>query len=82
MIGAATLAPYGVFGVGHAALATADVVTMRRGDFHSPSDALLVGWIGMAAFAVHGVALIVATRSYWLLTRSGPGRVGSRPAAP
>ncbi|MFB7089336.1 hypothetical protein [Streptomyces sp. NPDC056296] len=70
LIGAATLAPYGVFGVGYAALATAGVVTMRRGDFHSSSDALLVGWIGMAAFAVYGVALIVATRSYWLRTRS------------
>ncbi|MFD5004105.1 hypothetical protein ACFWMV_14455 [Streptomyces mutabilis] len=70
LIGAATLAPYGVFGVGYAALATAGVVTMRRGDFPSSSDALLVGWIGMAAFAVYGVALIVAIRSYWLRTRS------------
>ncbi|MEW2077124.1 hypothetical protein AB0941_26405 [Streptomyces sp. NPDC013433] len=72
LIGAATLAPYGVLGVGYAALATAGVVTMRRGDFHSSSDALLVGWIGMTAFAVHGVALIVATRSYWLRTRPLP----------
>ncbi|WP_369179589.1 hypothetical protein [Streptomyces mutabilis] len=54
LIGAATLAPYGVFGVGYAALTTAGVVTMRRGDFPSSSDALLVGWIGMAAFAVPG----------------------------
>ncbi|MFV2117453.1 hypothetical protein ACE14D_03015 [Streptomyces sp. Act-28] len=69
LIGAATLAPYGVLGVGYAALATADVVTMRRGDFHSSNDALLVGWIGMVAFAVYGVALIVAARSYWLRTR-------------
>jgi hypothetical protein len=72
LIGAATLAPYGVLGVGYAALATAGVVTMRRGDFHSSSDALLVGWIGMTAFAVHGVALIVAARSYWLRTRPIP----------
>ncbi|MFC8368419.1 hypothetical protein [Streptomyces sp. NPDC057238] len=70
LIGAATLAPYGVFGVGYVTLATAGVVTMRRGDFHSSSDALLVAWIGMAAFAVYGVALIVAARSYWLRTRS------------
>lgn len=70
LIGAATLAPYGVFGVGYAALATAGVVTMGRGDFPSASDALLVGWIGLAAFAVYGVALIVATRSYWLRSRS------------
>lgn len=70
LTGAATLAPYGVFGVGYVTLATAGVVTMRRGDFHSSSDALLVAWIGMAAFAVYGVALIVASRSYWLRTRS------------
>ncbi|MFD9539644.1 hypothetical protein [Streptomyces sp. NPDC060022] len=70
LIGAATLAPYGVFGVGYVALATADVVTMRRGDFHSSSDALLVAWIGMTAFAVYGVALIVAARSYWLRAHS------------
>ncbi|MEU0254571.1 hypothetical protein ABZ299_19110 [Streptomyces sp. NPDC006184] len=70
MIGAATLAPYGVFGVGYVTLATAGMVTMRRGDFHSSSDALLVAWIGMAAFAVYGVALIVAARSYWLRTHS------------
>ncbi|WP_267815110.1 hypothetical protein [Streptomyces sp. H27-H1] len=66
LMGAATLAPYGVFGIGYSALATAGVVTMRRGDFHSPADALLVTWIGMAAFAVYGLALTVAARSYWI----------------
>lgn len=35
LIGAATLAPYGVLGLGYMALATMDVVTIRRGDFHS-----------------------------------------------
>ncbi|MFJ4950228.1 hypothetical protein [Streptomyces sp. NPDC088760] len=70
LIGAATLAPYGVFGVGYLTLATAGMVTMRRGDFHSSSDALLVAWIGLAAFAVYGIALIVAARSYWLRTHS------------
>ncbi|WP_405420259.1 hypothetical protein [Streptomyces erythrochromogenes] len=69
LLGAATLAPYGVVGVGYLALAAAGVVTMRRGDFHSSGDALLVGWIGMVAFAVYGIALIVAARSYWLRTR-------------
>ncbi|MFF4448376.1 hypothetical protein [Streptomyces sp. NPDC001502] len=69
LLGAATLAPYGVLGVGYLVLATAGVVTMRRGDFHSSGDALLVGWIGMAAFAVYGIALTVAARSYWLRTR-------------
>jgi hypothetical protein len=41
---------------------------MPRGDFHSPSDALLVAWIGLSAFAVYGVALAVAARSYWIRT--------------
>lgn len=69
LLGAATLAPYGVVGVGYLALATAGVVTMRRGDFHSSGDALLVSWIGMVAFAVYGIALAIAARSYWLRTR-------------
>ncbi|MFC7220140.1 hypothetical protein ACFQLX_18515 [Streptomyces polyrhachis] len=69
LLGAATLAPYGVVGVGYLALATAGLVTMRLGDFHSSGDALLVGWIGMGAFAVYGIALTIAVRSYWLRTR-------------
>lgn len=69
LLGAATLAPYGIVGGGYLALATAGVVTMRRGDFHSSPDALLVGWVGMIAFAVYGVALTIAARSYWLRTR-------------
>ncbi|MFE6912257.1 hypothetical protein [Streptomyces erythrochromogenes] len=69
LLGAATLAPYGVMGIGYLALATAGAVTMRHGDFHSSGDALLVGWIGVIAFAVYGVALTIAARSYWLRTR-------------
>ncbi|MFD5326220.1 hypothetical protein [Streptomyces sp. NPDC127092] len=69
LLGAATLAPYGIVGIGYLLLATSGAVTMRPGDFHSPDDALLVGWIGMVAFAVYGVALTVAARSYWLRTR-------------
>ncbi|MFE9104288.1 hypothetical protein [Actinomadura geliboluensis] len=68
VLGAATLAPYGVVGMGYTTLATAGIVTMRRGDLHTAADALLVGWIGMVAFAVYGVALTVATRSYWRRT--------------
>lgn len=73
LLGAATLAPYGVVGIGYLALVTAGVVTMRRGDFHSSEDALLVGWIGMVAFAVYGIALTIAARSYWLRTRPPAG---------
>ncbi|WP_234392960.1 hypothetical protein [Streptomyces pactum] len=72
LIGAATLAPYGVFGLGYLTLATTGVVTMRRGDFPSPADALLVAWIGMIAFAAYGIALAVAARSYWSRTRPLP----------
>ncbi|MFE1949858.1 hypothetical protein ACFW9D_05250 [Streptomyces sp. NPDC059524] len=69
LLGAATLAPYGAVGIGYLTLATTGVVTMRRGDFHSTQDALLVAWIGITAFAVYGTALAVAARSYWLRTR-------------
>lgn len=68
LIGAATLVPYGVLGLGYAALATMGVVTMRSGDFHSPQDALVVTWIGMVAFAGYGCALAVAARSYGMRT--------------
>ncbi len=70
LLGAATLAPYGVVGTGYLALVTAGAVTMGRGDFPSEGDALLVGWTGITAFAVYGVALAVAARSYWLRTRT------------
>ncbi|WP_244943289.1 hypothetical protein [Streptomyces inhibens] len=69
LIGAATLAPYGLIGTGYTALATAGVVPVRRGDFRSSSDVLLVSWIGFGAFALYGGALILAARSYWLRTR-------------
>jgi hypothetical protein len=69
VLGSATLAPYGVAGIGYVALATAGAVTIPRGDFHTSADALLVSWIGLSAFGVYGIALIVAARSYWLRTR-------------
>ncbi|WP_406200803.1 hypothetical protein OH807_20290 [Kitasatospora sp. NBC_01560] len=69
LLGAATLAPYGIVGLGYAALATTGVLTVPRGDFPTEADVLLVAWIGLGAFAVHGVALAVATRSYWRRTR-------------
>ncbi|WP_329238723.1 hypothetical protein OG417_36335 [Actinoallomurus sp. NBC_01490] len=75
LLGAATLAPYGIAGVGYAALGTAGVVTVPRGDFPTSADALVVSWIGLGAFGLYGVALAVAARSYWLRTR------GDRPVA-
>ncbi|MEU6232259.1 hypothetical protein [Kitasatospora sp. NPDC047058] len=65
LLGAATLAPYGIFGIGYAGLATMGVVTVQRGSFPTEADVLLVCWIGLGAFAVFGVALAVAARSYW-----------------
>ncbi|WP_330328394.1 hypothetical protein OHS33_00710 [Streptomyces sp. NBC_00536] len=73
LLGAATLAPYGVLGVGYLALATAGRVTVRLGDFHTLRDVLLVGWIGFLSFAVYGIALTIAARSYWLRTRPDAG---------
>ncbi|WP_254875591.1 hypothetical protein [Streptomyces sp. CAI 127] len=83
LLGAATLAPYGVVGIGYLALVTGGAVTMGRGDFPSEGDALLVAWIGITAFAVHGIALVVAARSYWLRTRPVrlPMATGSTPGS-
>ncbi|MEU3395638.1 hypothetical protein [Streptomyces filamentosus] len=74
LLGAATLAPYGVLGLGYCALATAGVVTMPPGDFANSRDVLLAAWPGMIAFGGYGVALAVAARAYWLRTR--PGALG------
>ncbi|CAN3981714.1 hypothetical protein [Kitasatospora purpeofusca] len=68
VLGAATLAPYGVVGLGWTVLAAAGVVEVPRGDFPTPADTLLVARIGLGAFAVYGVALAVAARSYWRRT--------------
>ncbi|MFD7903801.1 hypothetical protein ACFVSN_14905 [Kitasatospora sp. NPDC057904] len=68
LIGAGTLAPYGLLGVGYLSLCTVGVTTIRTGDLPTPDDALMVGWVGMSAFAVYGVALAVAVRSYWRRT--------------
>ncbi|MGH8879897.1 MAG: hypothetical protein ACRD0P_21525 [Stackebrandtia sp.] len=70
LIGAASLAPYGIVGLGYVALASIGVVRMRRGDFSTSEDALLVGWIGLVAFAGYGICLTVAAYSYWRRTRS------------
>ncbi|MGI5230482.1 hypothetical protein [Actinoallomurus sp. CA-142502] len=78
LLGAATLAPYGIAGVGYAALGTAGVVTVPRGDFPSSADALLVSWIGLGAFGLYGVALALTARSYWLRTRDVRRRPGGR----
>jgi D-alanyl-D-alanine dipeptidase len=69
LIGAATLTPYGVLGLGYCTLAATGLVTMRQGDAPSPGDALQMGWIGTVAFAAYGVALTIAARSYWRRTR-------------
>ncbi|MEV7021570.1 hypothetical protein [Kitasatospora sp. NPDC093558] len=68
LIGAGTLAPYGLMGVGYLSLCTVGVTTIRTGDMPTPDDALMIGWVGMSAFAVYGVALAVAVRSYWRRT--------------
>ncbi|GGL58451.1 hypothetical protein [Planomonospora parontospora] len=80
LIGAATLAPYGAIGLVYAALGTSGAVTVSRGDFPTPGDALLVTWIGLGAFAVYGIALAVAAWSYLRRTRPVCALLVSRPA--
>ncbi|MCT9930473.1 hypothetical protein N5079_09615 [Planotetraspora sp. A-T 1434] len=80
LIGAATLAPYGAAGTAYAALGTAGVVTVSRGDFPTSGDALLVTWFGVGAFAAYGIALGAAAWSY--LRRTQPVCVNTRAEVP
>lgn len=68
LLGAGSLAPYGVLGFGFCVLASVGVVTMPKGDFPTPEDTLLAAWPGMIAFGGYGIALAVAARSYWRRT--------------
>ncbi|MFJ7248396.1 hypothetical protein ACIQWA_27730 [Kitasatospora sp. NPDC098652] len=68
LIGAVTLAPYGLLGIGYLSLCAAGVVEMRVGALGTPEQAMQIGWVGMCAFAGYGMALAVATRSYWRRT--------------
>ncbi|MFJ3788038.1 hypothetical protein [Kitasatospora sp. NPDC090091] len=80
LLGAATLAPYGLVGIGYAALGTTGLVTIPLGDFPTEADVLLVCWIGLGAFAVYGVALAAAARSYW--HRTAPITLPPQPLEP
>ncbi|MER7848041.1 hypothetical protein ABTZ03_29320 [Kitasatospora sp. NPDC096077] len=71
LLGAATLVPYGLVGLGYLALCTLGVVGIRQGELATPEQALQVAWVGAAAFAGYGVALAVAARWYWRRTREG-----------
>ncbi|MET8543358.1 hypothetical protein ABZW03_22315 [Kitasatospora sp. NPDC004799] len=68
LLGAATLAPYGVVGIGYLALCTAGVTRIRLGELAGEQSALEIAWVGMCGFAGYGVALVVAARSYWQRT--------------
>ncbi|MFG3224264.1 hypothetical protein ACGF07_05715 [Kitasatospora sp. NPDC048194] len=68
LLGAATLAPYGLVGIGYLALCSAGVVGIRRGEFATTAQTLQVAWVGAGAFAGYGVALAVAARWYWRRT--------------
>ncbi|GAB7181756.1 hypothetical protein ATKI12_1587 [Kitasatospora sp. Ki12] len=68
LLGAATLAPYGLVGIGYLALCTTGVIRIRAGELATAEQALQISWVGMFAFAGYGVALVVATRSYWRRT--------------
>ncbi|MGA5817269.1 hypothetical protein ACPC54_05325 [Kitasatospora sp. NPDC094028] len=73
LMGAATLVPYGLGMSGYLALCTTGVFQVRRTDFGSgelasTSAMLQIGWVGAVAFTGFGLALAVATRSYWRRT--------------
>jgi hypothetical protein len=68
LIGAATLVPYGLVGIGYLSLCATGVTEIRVGALATAGQALQIGWVGMCAFAGYGVALAVATRSYWRRT--------------
>nr|BFD92564.1 hypothetical protein KitaXyl93_39240 [Kitasatospora sp. Xyl93] len=76
LLGAATLAPYGVAGIGYLTLCTAGVTRIRLGEFASEQSALEIAWVGMCGFAGYGVALVVAAWSYW--RRTGARTAGAR----
>lgn len=90
LIGAGTLAPYGVVSCGYLALARAGVVTLSPGDFDTAEQTAVVGWIGAGAFAVYGSCLAIAAASYWRRTRpmssaascSGDPEITSRSSVP
>lgn len=65
------LVPYGLLGLGYLALVRLGVAAPPPGDLPSAGDGLLVGWIGNAAFAGYGLALLAAARWYWHATRAG-----------
>ena len=69
-IGAGTLVPYGVLGIGYLTLVTTDVLDLPAGDFPTPDDALLVAWIGLTSFAFFGTALAVIGWSFWVRTKT------------
>ncbi|MEU9043105.1 MULTISPECIES: hypothetical protein [unclassified Kitasatospora] len=68
LLGAATLAPYGLVGLGYLALCGTGVIGIRQGELATPEQALEVAWVGICAFAGYGVALALAARSYWRRT--------------
>ncbi|HWM06553.1 MAG TPA: hypothetical protein VNP92_29795 [Actinophytocola sp.] len=71
LVGAVTLAPYGVVGLGYVAAGALGLVGFPRGDFATTSDALLVAGIGLTAFAGLGIALAVAARAHWTTRSQG-----------
>ncbi|MFI0979171.1 hypothetical protein ACH4SP_19480 [Streptomyces sp. NPDC021093] len=82
LIGAATLLPYGLLGGGYLVLASFGALELAAGDFGPGADGLLVSWTGLVGFSGYGVALVVATRSYWLRTRTRTrARTGIRTVA-
>ncbi|MFK0042949.1 hypothetical protein ACIQU4_02400 [Streptomyces sp. NPDC090741] len=56
--------PYGLLGPAYPVPARLGALPVRQGDFHSAGDVLWAAWIGYAAFAGCGPALLAAARWY------------------
>lgn len=77
LLGAATLAPYGIGGLVYCTLGAAGVIAVPRGDAPTSADTLLMAFLGVGPFAVYGTALALATASYLRRTRAGTPEIAA-----
>jgi len=85
LVGAATLAPYGVLGLGYVVAGALGIVDFPRGDFPTVGDALLVASIGLTAslgWASHSASPPTPTGSVALQGDRSPSAGGAARPSP